>query len=86
MQHTFQNHICGSASLFTQFPSSLPPAAAPRRGGKREGFSCLCVQTDGVRLPDKSLQALLLIKSLKNVTALSSMIFKGWQRTGSARG
>lgn len=47
---------------------------------------CLCIQTDGVRLPDKRLQALLPIKSLKNVPALSSIILKGWQRTASARG
>lgn len=54
----------------------------PRRQGVGWGDPCLCIQTDG-RLPDKSSQAFLLIKSLKNVTALKSRIFKGWQRTAS---
>ena len=58
----------------------------PRRQGVGWGDPCLCIQTDGGRLPDKSSQVFLLIKSLKNVTALKSRIFKGWQRTASDPG
>lgn len=43
-QHTFQEYICGSASLSTLFLSFMPPAAAPvgwasLPAGNRQGSS-----------------------------------------------